>query len=221
MTALVATRLCVLIYTNADFAVAIGTGNFVLNNPGNNEQVGPKIMKYISVLLVAYCTLFNSSHSQAFEPDIMDKMQLSVAQAMIKAKKSDPTLKRWFEEAHAYAVFPSVGKAGIAIGGAYGKGLVIQDDEVLGRTSLTQVTIGLQLGGQVYAEYIFFKDKTALNNFRRGNFEMGAQVSAVAVTAGASADTSYNSGVAVFTKATGGLMFEASVGGQKFKYRDY
>ena len=178
-------------------------------------------MKNLSLLLLALCVMFSHGDAQAFEPDITDKMQLSVAQAMIKAKKSDPALKRWFEEAHAYAVFPSVGKGGIAIGGAYGKGLVIQNDEILGSTSLTQVTIGLQLGGQAYAEFIFFKDETALNNFRRGNFEMGAQASAVAVTAGASADTNYNSGVAVFTQAKGGLMFEASVGGQKFRYTDY
>jgi len=75
------------------------------------------------------------------------------------------------------------------------------------------------LGGQVYSEYIFFKDKTAFDNFARGNFEMGAQVSAVALTAGASADANYDGGVAVFTIAEGGLMYEATVGGQKFKYK--
>jgi len=83
---------------------------------------------------------------------------------------------------------------------------------------LSQVSIGLQLGGQVYAEFIMFKDQTALDDFSRGNFELGAQASAVAITAGASADAAYNGGVAIFTVAEGGLMFEASVGGQKFKY---
>ena len=83
------------------------------------------------------------------------------------------------------------------------------------------MTIGFQLGGQVYSEIIFFKDSVALEDFKRGNFEMGAQVSAVALTAGASADTSYNGGVAVFTMAKGGLMYEASVGGQKFSYKPY
>ena len=102
--------------------------------------------------------------------------------------------------------------------GAYGKGLVIVDEKVDGYTSLSQATIGLQLGGQKYAQFIFFKDDTAIGHFRRGNFEFNAQASAVAITAGASADAAYDSGVAVFTHAGGGLMFEASVGGQRFKY---
>ena len=111
-----------------------------------------------------------------------------------------------------------MGKGGIGIGGAHGKGLVIQGDKTVAYTSLSQVTVGFQLGGQVYSQYIFFKDKTAFDQFARGNFEMGAQVSAVAVTLGASADADYDKGVAVFTIAEGGLMYEASVGGQKFKY---
>ena len=87
-----------------------------------------------------------------------------------------------------------------------------------GYTALSQATIGFQLGGQKYAQFIFFKDETALDHFRRGNFEFGAQASAVAITAGASADANYDSGVAIFTDAGGGLMFEGSVGGQRFSY---
>ena len=104
------------------------------------------------------------------------------------------------------------------IGGAHGKGLVIVDEKVDGRTSLSQVSIGLQLGGQKYSEFIFFKDQTALDHFRRGNFELGAQASAVAVTLGASADADYDKRVGVFTQVGGGLMYEASIAGQKFKY---
>jgi lipid-binding SYLF domain-containing protein len=84
---------------------------------------------------------------------------------------------------------------------------------------LTQLTIGFQLGGQAYSEIIFFKDKKALDDFKSGNFELGAQASAVAVTAGASADADYDKGVAIFTQAKGGLMYEASVGGQKFSFK--
>ncbi|MBT8075984.1 MAG: hypothetical protein KJN61_05905 [Gammaproteobacteria bacterium] len=145
-------------------------------------------------------------------------MELSVAEAILTAKEKDPSLAKWFDEAYAYAVFPKVGKGGIGIGGAHGKGIVIQGDKTVGETTLSQVTVGFQLGGQVYSEFIMFKDKTALDHFTRGNFEMGAQVSAVAITAGASADANYDGGVAVFTIAGGGLMYEASVGGQKFKY---
>ncbi|HID49932.1 MAG TPA: hypothetical protein EYP40_10045, partial [Chromatiales bacterium] len=87
--------------------------------------------------------------------------------------------------------------------------------------SLTQITIGFQLGGQAYSEIIFFKDKKTLDRFKNGNFELGAQASAVAITAGASADVNYEKGVAVFTMAKGGLMYEASVGGQKFSYTPF
>jgi len=175
-------------------------------------------MKKLLTLLIFSIAFFNTNFAQAWEPDTSDKLELSVAQAIIKAKGKDPALKKWFDTAYAYAVLPKVGKGGIGIGGAYGKGLVIRGDSTVGKTSLSQVTIGFQLGGQVYSEYIMFRDKTAFDHFARGNFEMGAQVSAVAITLGASADANYDKGVAVFTIAEGGLMYEASIGGQKFKY---
>ena len=155
----------------------------------------------------------------SWEPDTKDKQELAVAQAIIDAKEKDPELARWFDDAAAYAVLPRVGKAGIGLGGARGKGIVIQNDTTIGNVTMTQLSIGLQLGGQVYSEYIFFRDQTALDDFKRGNFELGAQVSAVTITVGASADADYSKGVAIFTIADGGLMYEASVGGQKFKYK--
>jgi lipid-binding SYLF domain-containing protein len=175
-------------------------------------------MKKLLFLLIVLSLVSTSTFAQKWEPDTSDKLELSVAQAIIKANEKDPSLGKWFETAYAYAVFPKVGKGGFVVGAAYGKGLVIYKDRTVGRSSLTQGTIGLQIGGQVYAQYIMFKDKTAFDHFTRGNFEMGAQVSAVAVTLGASADAGYDGGVAIFTLADGGLMFEASVGGQKFKY---
>jgi len=176
-------------------------------------------MNKLSAVLIALSLVFTSTFVQAWDPDGNDKLELSVAQAIIKANDKDPTMTKWFETAYAYAVFPKVGKGGFVVGGAYGKGLVIYGDSTVGTTSLTQGTIGLQAGGQVYAQYIMFKDKTAFDHFTRGNFELGAQVSAVAITVGASADAAYDGGVAVFTLAEGGLMFEASIGGQKFKYQ--
>ncbi len=164
-------------------------------------------------LLLASVTVFAE-----WKPNTNDKQELAVAKAIITAKEKDPTLAKWFDAAYAYAVFPNVGKGGFIVGGAGGKGIVIRGDTTVGTTSLSQISIGAQAGGQVYAEFIMFKDKTAFEDFTRGNFEMGAQASAVAVTAGASADAAYNGGVAVFTIADGGLMFEASVSGQKFKY---
>ena len=176
-------------------------------------------MKKLSITLIALSMVFASSFVQAWTPDNSDKLELSTAQAIIKAKEKDPSLAKWFDEAYGYAVFPTVGKGGIGIGGAHGKGIVIQGDKTVATTSLSQLTIGFQLGGQVYSEFIMFKDQTAFDHFARGNFEMGAQVSAVAVTLGASADANYDGGVAVFTIAEGGLMYEATVGGQKFKYQ--
>jgi lipid-binding SYLF domain-containing protein len=141
-----------------------------------------------------------------------------VAETLANFKNKDAGLKVFFNKAHGYAVFPTVTKGGLGIGGAYGKGKVYQQRRYIGASSLTQVTIGFQLGGQVYSEIIFFKDEAALNRFKGGNFELNAQASAVAATAGASADADYSNGVAIFTLAKGGLMFEASVGGQKFSF---
>src|SRR4030095_7993701 len=105
---------------------------------------------------------------------------------------------------------PESPKGGVVIGGAAGDGTVFEGGAGVGSTSMTQVTIGLQLGGQTYREVIFFKDKAALDNFKGGNFEVSADASAIAVKEGASKAAAYNNGVAVFTMGIGGLMFEAS-----------
>lgn len=168
--------------------------------------------------LISLALLLLAGQALAFEPDINDELQLDVAKAILAIKKADPGIEAFFSNAAGYAVFPSVGKGGFVVGGAYGKGLVIVGEQVDGQTTMTQATVGLQVGGQKYALFIFFKDDVAIGQFKRGNFEFSAQASAVAVTAGASADTSYDSGVAVFTHAAGGLMVEGSVGGQRFTY---
>jgi lipid-binding SYLF domain-containing protein len=141
-----------------------------------------------------------------------------VAEAIANFNNSDPGMSVFFKKAYGYAVFPTVAKAGMGIGGAYGTGKVYKKRRVIGSVSLTQVTIGFQLGAQAYSEIIFFKDKRTLEDFTEGNYELGAQVSAVAVTTGASANADYSDGVAIFTIAKGGLMYEASVGGQKFSF---
>jgi lipid-binding SYLF domain-containing protein len=145
--------------------------------------------------------------------------QQDVTKAIAEFKKADSGIAKVFETAHGYAIFPSVGKGAIGIGGAHGNGYVYEQGRLIGHTTLTQVTVGFQFGGQAYREVIFFKDKTALDDFTRGNFEFSAQATAVAITAGASADLAYNGGVAIVTMAKGGLMYEASVGGQKFSYK--
>jgi len=156
----------------------------------------------------------------------------------IKVFKEAGESKRFFNNAYGYAVFPTIGKGGIGVGGAYGKGRVYRKGKHVGDTSVTQVSIGLQLGGQAYSQIIFFEDERAFKEFTGGSFEFGADASAVAITAGvggkagttgASAGASggkhdaetigkYQNGMATFTVAKGGLMYEASIGGQKFGY---
>jgi lipid-binding SYLF domain-containing protein len=143
----------------------------------------------------------------------------SDARAVIaKFKEKDPGMVRVFANATGYAVFPTVGKGAIGIGGARGKGYVYEHGRLIGRSTLTQVSIGFQLGGQAYSEVIFLKDKAAMDSFKKGRLKLDAQASAVALTARAAGDLPYRDGVAIVTMAKGGLMYEASVGGQKFSF---
>ena len=131
------------------------------------------------------------------------------------------SLKPHLKKARGFAVFPNVGKGGIGIGGARGKGEVFEKGHVIGSTTLTQVSIGFQLGGQAFSQIIFFKDKKSLDRFTEGNFEFGASASAALISEGAIASADYSDGVAVLTFSKGGLMYEASIGGQKFSYEEY
>jgi lipid-binding SYLF domain-containing protein len=139
-------------------------------------------------------------------------------EAISALKETGLDLEVFFEKAHGYAVFPSVGKAGMGFGGAYGTGTVFEKDEEIGTTTLQQVSMGFELGGEVYWEIIFFGDQDTLDDFKKGNFELGAQASAVAVTKGASKNADFDEGVAVFVQTKGGMMFDVSVGGQKFTF---
>jgi len=154
-------------------------------------------------------------------------------------KKSE-TVQPFFKNAYGYAVFPTIGKAGIGIGGSYGTGQVFQGGKVTGEVSLIKGSIGWQLGAQAFSQMIFFEDKRAYDEFTSGNFEFDATASAVAITAGVQASagtegasagasagpatggqakTSYHKGMVVFVHAKGGLMYEAAIGGQKFTFK--
>ena len=145
----------------------------------------------------------------------------------------------FFEHCYGYAVFPTIGKAGFIVGAARGSGRVYVGDQHVGDTTMTQLTAGLLAGGQGFSQIIFFQDERAFGEFSGGNFEFGANAGAVAITAGASATaatsgatagasggkkdattagSTYHKGMKVFTIAKGGLMLEASIGGQKFSY---
>lgn len=145
-------------------------------------------------------------------------MEVQVAETIRSFKQKDPGISTYFDTAHAYAVFPSVGKGAVGVGGAHGVGEVRHHGQTVGYAELTQGTIGLQLGGQVYSEVIFFENAAAFDRFKADDFAFSAQASAIAAKAGASADADYERGVVVFTMGKGGLMFEASIGGQKFDF---
>ena len=132
--------------------------------------------------------------------------------------KSDSLMASLFKDAPAYVIFPNVGKGGIGIGGAAGNGIFFENGEPTGTAAMKQVSIGFQFGGQAYREVIFFQNQEAIDRFKDNNFEFSAQASAVAVDKGASANVNYRDGVMVFTQKKGGLMYEASIGGQQFTF---
>ena len=133
--------------------------------------------------------------------------------------RTDGQMKNLFENAYGYVILPNVGKGAIGIGGAAGNGVAYEQGSIVGMASMKQATIGFQFGGQAYREVIFFETKAQMDRFKQNKIEISAQASAVAVTAGASATAKYRDGIMIFTQAKGGLMYEASVGGQQFKFR--
>lgn len=148
------------------------------------------------------------------------KLAGEVEEAIKELVKGNPTIEQHFYDADSFVIFPKITKAGLGIGGAGGKGLVFDEYKVIGEARLAQGTFGLQAGGQQYMEVIFFEDQAALDRFKGGKLKFSGQASAVALKDGASVDIDYQDGVAVFTKVLGGLMAEASIGGQDFKYKD-
>jgi len=147
------------------------------------------------------------------------KLQNEVKASLKEFAKSNPKVEAHLHTAYAFAFFPKITKGGLGIGGAGGKGLVFDNKTVIGESKLAQATFGLQAGGQQYMEIILFEDQPALDRFTAGKVKFSGQASAVALKDGASADIDYQDGVAIFTKTIGGLMAEASVGGQSFKYK--
>jgi len=140
-------------------------------------------------------------------------------QAKASFLNSDPSMKNLFKSSSGYVIFPNVGKGAVGLGGAAGKGTVYEKGKSVGIAKMVQVTVGAQAGGQAYREVIFFENKEALDRFMQNKVEFSAQTSAIAAKAGASANANYREGVVVFSQEKGGLMLEASLGGQKFSYK--
>jgi lipid-binding SYLF domain-containing protein len=151
-----------------------------------------------------------------------DASLVSDARATIAMfRKKDANIEKFFSSAAGYVVFPTIAKGGFVVGGAGGDGVLFVGGHPAGKSSMGQASVGFQLGGQTYSEIIFFENASTLSEFRKGNFALAAQASAVALSAGAAASANYENGVAIFTATKTGLMYEASVGGQKFGYHPF
>jgi len=175
---------------------------------------------HVTVLLL-FCTVAAADDAADYKAALAELMKSDVVASFNKT-------------AYAYAIFPTIGKGGMVVGGAHGTGRVYRNGKKLGDVSMTQISIGLQLGGQAYRQVIYFEDKRALDEFTSGNFEFGAQAEAIAITASAGAQAGsegvsananekqakarYHKGMIVFTMGKGGLMYQASIGGQEYKF---
>ena len=172
-----------------------------------------KIFLSLLLILISSSLVFSQWTNRSVSNEISNDVTNT-----INDFKDTEELAMYFEQAYGYAIFPSVKKGGLGIGGARGKGQVFANEKLIGDSSLTQINLGVNFGFQSYKEIIFFKDRADLDRFTSGNFELGAQASAVAINSGVAAEVEYSNGVAIFTKTIGGLMVEASIGGQKFNF---
>ena len=170
------------------------------------------------IVLISALTFTGSAIGQTTKDSKIIADSKEAKAAFIRA---DGQMNGLFANAYGYAIFPNVGKGGAGIGGAAGNGTVFSKGVVIGKAKLTQVSIGFQWGGQAYREVILFETKADLDRFEQNKIEFSGQASAVAATAGASANVKYANGVMIFTQTKGGLMYEASIGGQKFKYTSF
>ncbi len=189
-------------------------------------------MKKLSVVSIVIAVL--SLSATAFAATAKDYS------STINVFKDSPVVQTFFDNSYGYAVFPIIGKAGFVVGGSYGEGQVYRGNRVTGSSTVIEGSIGFQAGAEAFSEIVFFKDKRSYDEFTSGNFEFGATAQAVVITAGAEAEagtsganagasagpktgtqikTDYYKGMASFVHAKGGLMYELSIGGQKFTFQ--
>jgi lipid-binding SYLF domain-containing protein len=147
-----------------------------------------------------------------------ESLKYDVKSALAAMKGDDPSLEGFLDSAYGYAIFPSIGKGGLIVGGAYGKGEVYERGRLIGFADVTQATVGLQAGGQSFSQVIAFENKAALDRFLSDRYQLSATASAVALKSGAGAAAKYTDGIAIFVYVKGGLMAEAAVGGQQFSF---
>ena len=181
------------------------------------KLISTSVIKFSVLITVLFTCIFASAQRSTKDK----KLAADSREAKQDFINTDGLMSNLFSNAYGYVIFPNVGKGAIGVGGAAGNGIVYEKGAVIGKASLKQVSIGFQFGGQAYREVIFFESKSDLDRFKENKIEFSAQASAVAATKGASANVKYTDGVMIFTQQKGGLMYEASVGGQKFKYERF
>lgn len=147
-----------------------------------------------------------------------ENLQDEATASLRKFERGDPSLEAMLNRSYGYAIFPSIGKGGAVVGGAYGRGVVYEKGQPVGYCDMSQASVGFQLGGQSFAELIVFETKEAVDKFRGANYAFSAEASAVALKAGGAAQATFKNGVAVFTMTNAGLMYEAAIAGQRFTY---
>ena len=179
------------------------------------KTFGVKNIKSLVMILAIF--VFTSIQAQVggWKADLIEDSGKAL-DAMIEKQ---PKLQSFKDKSYGYAVFPKVTKGALGVGGAGGKGIVYKDHTPTGQSTLSQLTIGLQAGGQQYKEVIFFENEEAYKKFTNKKVKFDGQASAVAITEGGSVDVAFKDGLAVFTQTSGGLMFEASIGGQHFSFK--
>jgi lipid-binding SYLF domain-containing protein len=169
----------------------------------------------VAGMLVAGCGSISNPGSFADRELLHSRVEAALADF----RAADPTLETLMARAHAYVIFPQIVSAAVGLGGAHGDGEVYQGGRLIGYADVSQASIGAQLGGQKYAELILFETQSALLDFQNGTVEFDARATAVAASKGAASTANYQHGVMVFTLPEGGLMAQAAIGGQKFRYR--
>lgn len=172
---------------------------------------------FLSVSSVVLLSLAGCGTSPSSSSDKAD-LQARASSTLARAKENDPTLTQRLREVPGYAVFPRIGKGAVGVGGAYGRGLLYENDQLVGYCDMVHGSVGAQLGGKTFSEIVVFESQQSLDEFKNGEFALDANASAVAVKSGAAASANSMDGVTVFTMDDSGLMFEAAVGGQKFSY---
>lgn len=194
---------------------AEATGEAVSDAADAVQDAGEEAVKDVSAAAEEIKKEFGIEVNYPKDP----KLQKEIYVALNEVYKNVPGVKKYFGKAYGFAYFPEIKKGGLVVGGAGGKGLVFEGRKVIGSATLHQVTVGAQAGAQKYQEVIYFENKAALDRFKNNKFKLATEASAVALEAGVSADLNYQDGVAVYTYGNKGVMAEATVGAQKFKFK--